>query len=66
GLGRMMLEHVVTEARKRGYERLSLETGSMDGFKPSRTLYLGSGFEVCPPFGDYIEDPNSVFMTRSL
>jgi putative acetyltransferase len=66
GLGRKMLDHVMTEAKARGYKRLSLETGSMDGFKPSRTLYQSSGFEICPPFGDYVEDPHSVFMTKLL
>ena len=66
GLGRRMLQHILSEARKRGYSRLSLETGSMDGFIPSRTLYKSCGFELCPPFGDYVEDPNSVFMTFEL
>ena len=66
GLGRKMLEHVIGTARARGYTRLSLETGSMDGFKPSRALYRRFGFEICPPFGRYVEDPNSVFMTRQL
>lgn len=66
GLGRKMLHHVLSVAKARGYTRLSLETGSMDGFKPSRTLYRSVGFEICPPFGDYVEDPNSVFMTLEL
>ncbi|MEO1187916.1 MAG: GNAT family N-acetyltransferase [Pseudomonadota bacterium] len=66
GLGRKMLNHVLSVARDRGYTRLSLETGSMDGFKPSRTLYQSAGFEICPPFGEYVEDPNSVFMTLAL
>lgn len=66
GLGRKMLDHILGEARTRGYRRLSLETGSMDGFKPSRTLYKSFGFETCPPFGTYREDPNSVFMTLEL
>lgn len=66
GLGRKMLDHVIAVAQQRGYNRLSLETGSTDGFKPSRTLYRSFGFEVCPPFGDYVEDPHSVFMTRVL
>ncbi|MCR9270900.1 MAG: GNAT family N-acetyltransferase [Hyphomonadaceae bacterium] len=66
GLGRKMLDHVMREARQRGYAQLSLETGSMDGFKPSRTLYQSCGFEICPPFGDYVEDPHSVFMTLHL
>ena len=66
GLGRKMLDHILIEARSRGYTQLSLETGSMDGFKPSRTLYKSRGFEVCPPFGSYVEDPNSVFMSLAL
>lgn len=66
GLGRKMLDHVLKEANARGYQRLSLETGSMDGFLPSRTLYKSCGFEICPPFGDYVEDPNSVFMTLEM
>jgi len=66
GLGRRMLEHVISEARRRGYSRLSLETGSLDGFIPSRALYASYGFEICPPFGDYVEDPYSVFMTLAL
>ena len=66
GLGRQMLDHVLTEARQRGYTQISLETGSMDGFIPSRKLYASKGFTVCPPFGDYVEDPYSVFMTLDL
>jgi len=66
GLGRKMLEYVLSEARQRGYQRISLETGSTDGFKPSRTLYHSAGFEICEPFGDYVLDPHSVFMTLDL
>ena len=66
GFGRKMLDHVLTEARARGYSKISLEPGSTDGFKPSRTLYASSGFEHCGPFGDYTVDPHSVFMTLSL
>lgn len=66
GLGRKMLDHVLAEAKARGYKRISLETGGTDGFKPSRTLYASAGFEMCPPFADYVEDPFSVFMTKAL
>ena len=66
GLGRKMLEHVLAEARARNYQRINLETGSMDGFAPSRQLYQSRGFKICPPFGDYVEDPHSVFMTLRL
>jgi putative acetyltransferase len=66
GVARLMLAHIVAEARRRGYERLSLETGSMDAFVPHAPLYAQNGFTTCPPFADYAEDPNSVFMTRTL
>ncbi|MEM9669223.1 MAG: GNAT family N-acetyltransferase [Pseudomonadota bacterium] len=66
GLGQTMLDHIVAEAQKLSLERLSLETGSMEGFLPARKLYEANGFSYCGPFGDYVEDPNSVFMTRRL
>lgn len=66
GVARAMLEHIVGEARARGYERLSLETGSMPAFEPARRLYASFGFERCAPFADYVDDPNSVFMTVLL
>jgi len=66
GLGTRMLAHILAEARRRGYARLYLETGAMDVFEPARRLYARHGFRRCGPFGDYVEDPNSVFMTRTL
>lgn len=66
GVGRAVLEHIIAVARTRSYARLSLETGSMEAFLPARRLYESFGFGYCAPFGDYAEDPNSVFMTRTL
>jgi putative acetyltransferase len=66
GVAKHMLEHIITEARRRGYSRLSLETGSMAVFEPARQLYARFGFTFCAPFADYVEDPNSVFMTREV
>jgi putative acetyltransferase len=66
GVGRAMLEHIITEAHARSYTRLSLETGSMDAFAPARRLYENFGFTYCGPFADYAADPNSVFMTRTF
>ena len=66
GIGSAMLLHILAEARRRGYRRVSLETGSMREFEPARRLYQLYHFEYCAPFGDYNEDPNSVFMTLSL
>jgi putative acetyltransferase len=66
GVGRAMLAHIVAQARKRGYQRLSLETGSQEAFAPALELYRSFGFTTCGPFGDYRLDPNSIFMTLNL
>ncbi|HEY4283288.1 MAG TPA: GNAT family N-acetyltransferase [Chthoniobacterales bacterium] len=66
GVALAMLNHMIAEAKRRGYRRLSLETGSMAAFEPARKLYQKTGFTHCLPFADYIEDPNSVFMTMTL
>ncbi len=66
GVARKILTHIIEEARKRSYVRLSLETGSAQAFEPARRLYESFGFTYCAPFADYIEDPNSVFMTLAL
>jgi putative acetyltransferase len=66
GIAKHLLNHIIEEAKRRGYSRLSLETGSMEAFEPARKLYANSGFTYCEPFADYIEDPYSVFMTREL
>ncbi|NLV77829.1 MAG: GNAT family N-acetyltransferase [Rhodococcus sp.] len=63
GIARLLLEHLLLDAKMRGVARVSLETGSMDFFEPARRLYLSSGFVPCGPFGCYEKDPNSVFMT---
>src|SRR5262249_36325649 len=66
GVAAAMLEHLLEEAARREYRRLSLETGSMEGFEPARRLYPRYGFDYCGPFADYRDDPNSVFMSKTL
>ncbi len=66
GIASLLMEHVLTEATRMGFTRLSLETGAGDFFLPARKLYEKFGFGYCEPFGDYRPDPNSVFMTRTL
>ncbi len=66
GVASQVLQHIMDEARRRGYHRLSLETGSMSYFVPARAVYERFGFCYCEPFGDYIPDPNSMFMTLAL
>lgn len=66
GVAARLLGHILEEAERRSYRRLSLETGSMDAFAPARSLYTRLGFRQCGPFGTYVEDPHSVFMTKEL
>ena len=66
GVAATLLKHVVETARTRGYNHLSLETGSTHHFTAAQTLYSRNGFTECGPFGSYQLDPHSLFMTRSL
>ncbi len=66
GLARVMVEHLIREAKAQGFDRLSLETGVQPTFVAARALYERVGFEDCGPFEGYWDDPNSVFMTRAI
>jgi putative acetyltransferase len=66
GVGSAMLRHIVTEARRRGYERLSLETGSTEPFQPALRLYERHGFTRCAPFADYRPSPFTCFLAKEL
>ena len=66
GVASKVVRHILDEAQRRGYRRLSLETGSTDDFAPAHNLYASFGFKPCGPFADYREDPFSLFMTREL
>ncbi|MVU77032.1 GNAT family N-acetyltransferase [Nocardia sp. ET3-3] len=66
GVASQVLRHLIDEARARGFERLSLETGASEFYLPAVRLYERYGFEQCGPFSDYREDPHSVFMTLAL
>lgn len=66
GIGRSMLRHIVSEAKTRGYNRLSLETGNTEPFAPALHLYASEGFEPWGPFAGYYDTPFSSFLTRRL
>ena len=66
GFARTLLEHIIAVAKRRGYHRLSLETGATEHFTPARNLYAAFGFTPTGPFGNYAPDPHSAFMTREL
>jgi putative acetyltransferase len=66
GVGSELLRHIIAQARQMGLSRVSLETGSWPYFDPARKFYQRHGFAECPPFGSYVPDDNSVFMTLEL
>lgn len=66
GVASGLLQHALDVCNQRGYEKISLETGSVDYFLPARRLYEKFGFSYCDPFGSYQQDPFSAFMTLEL
>lgn len=66
GAGKAILQHILGEAKRRGYTRVSLETGRPEPFLPARQLYESHGFRECPPFADYEKDPFSMCMSLEL
>jgi len=66
GVAAKLLSYLLIEAQKKGYEKISLETGTADVFIPAQKLYKRFEFTSCPPFSDYQEDPYSMFFTKDL
>jgi putative acetyltransferase len=66
GIASLLLEHLIAEARRMGFDRLSLETGTAEFFLPARKLYEKFGFTYCEPFADYRPSPHNLFMTLVL
>ena len=66
GVAAGMLTHIIREARRRSYRRLSLRIPSTDEFAPARAFYGSFGFKACGPFADYADDPDRAFMTLEL
>ena len=66
GVAKAILTHILEESKRRGYRRISLETGSMEAFFPAHRLYDSFGFIECGPFAEYLTDPYSLFMTKEI
>lgn len=64
GLARLMLNQLVAYAASRGIERARLETGIHQ--REAIGLYEAEGYRCIPPFGDYVDDPLSVFFEKHL
>ncbi|KAJ6007448.1 GNAT family N-acetyltransferase [Penicillium herquei] len=66
GVARTLLQHLLIQAKERGYKALYLETGVDEAFSQARILYLKSGFEYCGPYGGYVARGPNCFMTIEL
>ena len=66
GIGQAILDHLICEARRRGYQRLSLETGSGAMFEPALALYRKRGFTIGEAFADYTPGGFNQFMHLDL
>ncbi|MCC7044263.1 MAG: GNAT family N-acetyltransferase [Acidobacteria bacterium] len=66
GVGAAVLEHIIAEARDRGYTRLLLETGSGPAFEPALALYRKRGFVNGPAFADYTASAFNQFLHLDL
>ena len=66
GVGRAMVAHIEDFARSSGIERMSLETGTNEPFKPARELYKSLGYNSCDAFGDYVLSEDNMCMTKSI
>jgi len=66
GVGAAVLAHLLYQARRRGYRRVSVRTGGDEVFAPARRLLVREGFQPGPPFAGHLDDPDAVFLTLSL
>jgi putative acetyltransferase len=66
GVARKILSVILQEAERRGYEKISLETGSSEEFLAAQALYESFGFALCGPFANYKPNSFSVFMSKEI
>ena len=66
GMGEKIISHLITEAKKIGIKKLSIETGAGEFFLPARKLFKKFGFKACKPFAHYKEDPNSCYFDLEI
>jgi GNAT superfamily N-acetyltransferase len=64
GFGRMLVNHLADYAAAQGVGLLRLETGIHQ--TAAIRLYEGMGFQRIPLFGEYINDPNSLFFEKRI
>ena len=66
GVAALLLEHILRDAKARGFKRLSLETGRGPAFEPALALYRKRGFVNGGAFSDYEQSAFNQFLHLSL
>lgn len=66
GVAELLVRHILQVARQRGYQRISLETGTHRDFEPAHRLYRRFGFDYGDAFADYAITAHNVCMTLDL
>ena len=64
GYAKKMLEWLEGVAATKGYQKARLEVGVSQ--PEALGLYERTGYRQIPPFGEYVEDPLSVFYEKAL
>lgn len=64
GLANLLMEALIATARSEGLPLIRLETGN--SLQAAHKLYEKHGFTYRGPFGDYADDPLSLFMEKTL
>jgi GNAT superfamily N-acetyltransferase len=64
GIGGALVEHLGDHARTLGVTRLLLETGAL--LEPAVRLYERCGFRETERYGEYLDSPQSLCMSKDL
>lgn len=66
GVAKSLLTHIIEEAKRRDYNKLSLETGTGPDFEAANGLYQSYGFQLGEIFSDYRPSDFNLFYHLSL
>ncbi len=66
GIGKAIVAQIEEFAKDNGVDRMSLETGTNEAFRPARELYKSLGYESCDAFGDYVLSEDNMCMTKLI
>src|SRR5262249_28204882 len=64
GFGKLLVDHLADHAKAHGVDLLRLETGIHQ--TAAIRLYEREGFRRIPPFGEYAEDPLSLYFEKRI